>query len=146
MKPDLWLTVETHKAFWCVRFPSRGRQRIVRTTMIVRITIAWISIGQPRRFVEERRDRGLIEPRSRRDRASFVVESPPRSSYGDRWSINTTIDARSWPDRGAILVLLEAKLKPNSPSNWSGIEATTLPQGTAPTMPVISPHDRLYRP
>ena len=114
MKPDLWLTMEMRGAFRCVRFPSRGRQRIVQTTMIVRITIAWISIGWPRRFVEERRNHGPIEPRSRsdrtaitarssRDRGSFVVESPPRSSYGDRWSINTTIDVRSWPDRGAIM-------------------------------------------
>ena len=98
------------------------------------------------RTSRSRSDRNAIAARSSRNRASFIVESPPQSSYDDRWSINTTIDARSWPDRGAIVVLLEAKLKPNSPSNWSGIEATTSPQGTAPTTPVINPHDRLYRP
>ena len=98
------------------------------------------------RTPRSRSDRTAIAARSSRDRASFVVELPPRSSYGGRWSINTMIDARSWPDRGAIVVLLEAKLKPNSPSNWSGIEATTSPQGTAPMTPLISPHDRLYRP
>ena len=121
------------------------------------IQLTWISIGRPRHFMEEHRDRGPIEPRSRRnwtaiaarssrDNAPFVVESPQRSSYGGRWSINTTIDARSWPDRGENRGYSEVKLKPNSPPNWSGIEATTSPQGTAPTTPLISPHDRLYRP
>ena len=52
-----------------------------------------------------------IAIRSSRDCASFVVESPPRSSYGGRWSINTMIVARSRRDRGPIVVLFEVKLK-----------------------------------
>ena len=56
------------------------------------------------------------------DRAIFVVESPPRSSDGGRWSINTKIDAQSWPDRGLIVGLFEAKFK----LIHRGFEATML--------------------
>ena len=90
------------------------------------------SIGRCRRFVEEHHDRGPIEPRSSRDRGSFVVESIPRSSDGVFLRINSTIDAqsthnlatirpRSGHDRVPIVGLFEAKFKTIHPE----FEATT---------------------
>ena len=64
-----------------------------------------IFIGRFRSFVEELHDRGLIESRSRRDRAAsrdrgvYMVESPPI----ERTSIDKRPGPRSWPDRGAIV-------------------------------------------
>ena len=117
------------------------RDRVIGT-----IRLTWISIGRPRRFVEEHRDRAAIAHHSLWNhlhdlRMAVVGASIPRSTH-DRG----LIAVRSWPDRGAIVVLLKVKLKQISPPNWSGIEATTSPQGTAPTTPLISPHDRLYCP
>ena len=126
MKPDLWLTVETRGAFRCVWFPSRGRQRIVWTTMIVRI-----SIERPRLFVEELHDRGAIEPRSRIIRrgitSTIIVWQLLEHQYHD-WR---AIVARPRRDRGSFLSKIEA----NSPPNWSGIEATTYAKANSPSIP-----------
>ena len=62
------------------------------------------------RTPRSRSDRSAIAARSSCDRASFVVESPQRSSYGGRCSINTTIVARSWRDRGSFGSEIKAKL------------------------------------
>ena len=50
-------------------------------------------------------DRGLIEPRSWSVRRGITSTG----SDGDLWRIKTTIDARSWPDRGAIMAPLSQK-------------------------------------
>ena len=94
-------------ASWCVRSPSCRRQRIARSTTIVRITITWISIRRRRTIVEERHDRGPIEPRSRRDRAAIGrltwgnrFQSIRRRSTDGQDHDRDLIAARSWPDRG----------------------------------------------
>ena len=79
-RPRSFAILATRGAFWCVWSPSRGRQRIARTTGIVRITIAWISIGWRGKLAEELHDRGPIKPRSRRDRAA-IVEHLERSLH-----------------------------------------------------------------
>ena len=89
----------------------------------------WISIARRRTIVEELHVRSSIEPRSRRNRAAIEEilswDRPgllSNRSASDRRSTRTTIDARSRPGRGAIVVKIaakivakiEAKLKPNS--------------------------------
>ena len=87
---DLLLILTTRGLLWNVQSPSsRDLHRMART----------IHGRTPR----SRSDRTAIAARSSRDRGSFVVKSPPRSLDGGRWSINTTIDVRSWPDRGVIV-------------------------------------------
>ena len=93
------------------------------------------------RTPRSRSDRTAITKRSSRDRASCLVESPPRSSYDSCWSINTTIDARSWPDRGAIVLLFEVKLK----RNCKGI-VSTHHQIRAELKPRPMPKESLPRP
>ena len=92
--------LETRGVLWCVRSPSRGRL----------IFIVTISIGRRRCFLEERRDRGAIEPRSHHDR--FAIERRLQSFNGgnaskrpddDRRSTRTNIMARSRHDRGPIV-------------------------------------------
>ena len=97
----------TRGASWCVRSPSCGRQRIARSTAIVRITITSISIRQRRPIVEELHDRGPIEPRSRPDRAAIGgltwgkrCQSIRRRSTDGQDHDRGPIAARSWPDRG----------------------------------------------
>ena len=99
---------------WCIGSGDRDRAS------------SWSFIGRWRRFMEEHHDRGPIEPRSRRDHGSFIVESIPWSSKGIQWWIAITISPRSWPDRGAIaarswpvrgaiVASFEANLRKNSP-------------------------------
>ena len=156
MKSDLWLTVDTCGALRCVRFPSRGRQRIVWTTMIARITIAWIFIGRHRQDVKEPK----IAVRSSRDHTSFVGGSS--SSIGRRstkdqdhdrgpiaarsWRDRDPIVARSWPDRGGNRGDLEAKLKPWPSPICRGIEATIHAQGIAPSTSSNRLHNHLNCP
>ena len=82
-----------------------------------------ISIGRLGKRVEEVHDRGAIEPRLRCNRAAIVTPSLRNHLHDLQKAINgglrsrSTIDrgpiaSPSWPDRGAIVVLLEAKLKP----------------------------------
>ena len=103
MKPNRRLTVETRGAFRCVRFPSRGRQQIMWTTMIVQITIAGISIGRPKCFVEEHREHGPIQQRSRRDRAAIAHYSPWNLLHNHRMTVVEALVPRSTPDRGPIV-------------------------------------------
>ena len=77
-----------------------------------------ISIERRRKLMEELHDRGAIEPRSRCDRAAIVAPSTRnRSDDSPTWSdgvwlmTRITIDARSWPDRGVIVVPLKWKLR-----------------------------------
>ena len=159
----------TRGAFWCVRSPSCGRQRIARSTAIVRITIAWISIRRRRQIVEELHDRGPIEPRSRRDRAAIggLTWGNRRQSIGWRptdgkdhdrgpivarsWRDRCAIVARSWRDRGAIVArswpkwwLVRANSKRNLRPIWElrvrPKEALSRPCKTAPTTASIA-HD-----
>ena len=70
------------------------------------------------------RDRTAIAVRSSRDRDSFMAESSPRSSDDMHWRIETTINSRSWPDRGAIVALLK--------KNWGLIPCRSGSHDVAP--------------
>ena len=68
--------------------------------------------------MEELHDRGAIEPRSRRDRAAIVAPSAwnhfhsiGRRATRDQDHDHGPIAARSWPDRGMIMVNFEAKIE-----------------------------------
>ena len=68
-------------------------------------------IGRRRRIMEELRDPGAIEPRSRRDRAAIMEHLARNHPHRIReWPIKLQdhdrgpIVARSWPDRGPIVV------------------------------------------
>ena len=90
--------MRTRGTLWRVRFSSnRDLHRTAGKT----------SGRSPRSW----RDRTAIAVRSTRDHDSFVAESPPRFSKGVQWWIEITINPRSWLDRGAIVALLEVKLK-----------------------------------
>ena len=122
--------------------------------------VTWSSIGRRGGAVEELHDRGVIEPRSRRDRAA-IEEILARAwrgfvshrSASDRRSPNTTVGIRSRPDRGAIVAKIAAKTW----QIWSeieakhelirrGIEATTQAEGIASTTTANRLHDRLHHP
>ena len=49
-------------------------------------------------------DRTAIAVRSSRDCDSFMAESPPQSLEGIHWRIEITINPRSWPNRGVIVI------------------------------------------
>ena len=72
------------------------------------------------------RDRTAIAGWSSHDCGSFIAESPPRSLNDVHWRIEITINSRSWPDRGAIVV--------RSWLFWSKI--------VAHSMPIRKPHYR----
>ena len=57
------------------------------------------------RSPRSRSDRAAIEPRSRRDRAAITRLLPQNRPYLIRRRPRTTIEPRSWPDRGSIVVL-----------------------------------------
>ena len=59
-----------------------------------------------------RRDHGHNQPRSRLLQHGIMWVIIPTSSDGDRWSIDITIDARSWRDRGPIMAPIEAESRP----------------------------------
>ena len=65
------------------------------------------------------RDRGAIEPQSRRVRCGIVAGR----TDGDRRRVSTTIDARSRPDRGAIVAEIAAKIVAKVKRNWSWNQA-----------------------
>ena len=107
---DLHLTAVIHR--------DRGLIARSRSSIYLR------SIGRCRRIVEEPHDRGAIEPRSRCDRAAILQLSsrihsnqirrqPTEIEDHDRRSIV----AQSWPDRGTIGPLFEAKFKSKSLRN-----------------------------
>ena len=84
--------------------------------------------------MEELHDRGPIEPRSRRDRAAIglLSASPYFQAIGERSTAYQDFDrgpivARSWPDRGPIVGLLEAKIADILKRNRSKIEADSNP-------------------
>ena len=92
--------LETRGVFWCVRSPSRGRLIFIET----------IAIGRQRSFLEERRDRGAIEPRSHYDRIAIErrLHSSGAKSEGlivtlHQAVIGGTSTVRSTPDRDAIV-------------------------------------------
>ena len=111
--------LETRGVFWCVRSPSRGRLISIVTITIGRlaegstldrgardgcIVIVHLTgaIGRRRSFLEERRDRGAIEPRSHHDRIaierrlhSFSGGIASRRPDDDRRSTKMKIMARS---------------------------------------------------
>ena len=73
--------------------------------------------------VRSNRDRGAIEPRSGSLREAIVS----KRSENDRRLTRTSIEARSWPDRGPIVGLLEAKIADILKRNRSKIEADSKP-------------------
>ena len=116
-------------------------------------SLTWRSIGRSRHFVEELHGRGSIELRSRRDRAVIGERTWWNHLYDERtaiderpgpwsWPDRDPIAARSWPDHGWNACYSEAKLT----LIHGGIEATTSPQGTAPTKPWINLHDHFNWP
>ena len=85
------------------------------------IFIRWLG-----RRVEESHDRGAIEPQS-----WFLHHGiNPRSSDGICLRIGSTIDARSWPDRGPIVAKIVAILKQKSWQNCGSFNAN--PEATTP--------------
>ena len=125
-------------------------------------------IGRRWRQVEERFDRGPIEPRSRRDRTAIAARSnrdcgaiEPRScsfSGGiasrrpddNRQSTTTKIRARSRRDRGPIVAGSRRKSCLFSKQNWSSFPADLKPQShaleTASTTLENRPHERVNCP
>ena len=73
--------------------------------------------------MEELHDRGAIEPRSGSLRDAIVS----KRSENDRRLTRTSIAARSWPDRGPIVGLLEAKIAAILKRNRSEIVADSKP-------------------
>ena len=79
-----------------------------------------------------RRDRAAIEPRSRHDRAAIEAEmkwkwsgiSPHRSAIYRR-SLSGKIDARSRPNRGAIVAKIVEKIVAHVERNWSRNQANS---------------------
>ena len=69
------------------------------------------------------RDRGAIEPRS----VFFQRHHISKRSENDQRLTRTSIEARSWPDRGPIVGLLEAKIADILKRNRSKIEADSKP-------------------
>ena len=67
----------------------------------------WISIKRRRNIMEELHDRSPIEEILLRDRRGFVSNR----SAGDRRSTSIKIDARSRPDRGAIVAKIAAEIE-----------------------------------
>ena len=61
---------------------------------------SWSIIGRRRPDMEDPHDRGPIEQRSH----AFRRGIDSTRADDDRWSSKITIDARSWPDRSAIVV------------------------------------------
>ena len=84
--------------------------------------------------MEELHDLSPIEPRSRRDRAA-IEEILARDRRGfvshrsarDRRSTSVTIDARSRPDRGAIVAKIAAEIGVSLKLNPSGFFAELKP-------------------
>ena len=79
-----------------------------------------------------------IAVRSSRNRTRFVVESIPQSSIGIFLRISSTIDARSWSDRGrswSIVAIMVARMKQNHDQFVANSEATISPQRIGPTTP-----------
>ena len=137
----------TRGASWCVRSPSCGRQRIARSTAIVRITITWISIWRRRPIVEELHDRGPIEPRSRRDRAAIGrltwgnrCQSIKRRSTDGQDHDRGPIAVQSWPDRGRNDGYSKQNLRPTWEFWVRPKEALSRPCKTAP-MTASTAHD-----
>ena len=135
-----WLSIAIWRPRWCA---------------IVTIHLTWNAIGRLRTHVEELHDRGLIEPRSRRDRATIVnpttwkrLHDLQTTSKVDRDQDQTTIVARSWPDRGLFLKRSQsnsplipgqsvAKLKPRSMPRESHPRRHQTASTTAPNDPRI---------
>ena len=91
-------------------------------------------------------------PWSRCDRAAIGERTWWNRLYDERTTINKRSGPRSWPDRGPIVARSRPDRGPIVVKNdgyssakltpiYRGIEATTSPQGTAPTKPWISLHD-----
>ena len=83
-----------------------------------------------------------IAARSNRDRAAIGERKWWHHLYDERMAIDERPGPRSWPDCGWNACYSEAKLT----LIHGGIEATTSPQGTAPTKPWINLHDRFNWP
>ena len=132
----------TRGAFWCVRSPSCRRQRIARSTAIVRITTAWISIQRRRQIVEELNDRGPIEPRSQRDRAAIGG-----LTWGNRCqSIRRRSTDGQDHDRGPIVAEMVAIWSKFEVKFTANMGASSSPQGSALTTMQNRSHYHLYRP
>ena len=112
------------------RAPDRHQSRC--GTIKIGPSTQWKLIGRLRGFAKELHDRGLIEPRSRRDRAAIMALPSFKATKLDaRFHRNfayfrseiEAIAAYFWSkienDRGPIVALLEAKLKQKLPRNWS---------------------------
>ena len=152
-------------AAWTVRIFRDPKHRVDASEMsdlhrTVGIFIVTITIGRRRSVLEERRDRGAIEPRSHHDRIAIERRShsfrggiASRRPDDDRRSTRTKIMARSWPDRGPIV----ARSRPDRAENQAffeaklklilrGIEATTHAPGSASMTPSNDAHDRFQWP
>ena len=106
---DLHLTLAMRGLLWNVRSPSsRDLHRTAESK------------------TRSRRDRGHDQPRSRLLQRRIKQSILPTESDGDRWSINITIDARSCPDRVAIVARSWLPLKWNQGEFTANSGATTL--------------------
>ena len=98
-----WITIKRWTLLTIGRTGSGDRDRPLTRS----------AIGRSRRVVEELHDRGPIEPRS------CIIHRGinTRSSDGICLRIWRRIDARSWPDRGAIVAKIVAMMKRKSWQN-----------------------------
>ena len=92
--------------------------------------------------IRSNRDRAAIAHHSSRNQSTTVRRHFLEHLEHDR----RPIVARSWSIVAKIVAFFEANLKQNRGLFVANPEATTTPQGIAPTTPANCLHDRLYRP
>ena len=136
---DLHLTAVLH----------RDRSLIGRSRSSIYLSF----IGRRRRIMEELRDRGAIEPRSRRDRAAIMELLARNHSHRIReWPIKLQdhdrgpIVARSWCDRGLIFEAKSTQQTANSGPIHRDIEAMFHAHRIAPSTLQIRAHEPLHHP
>ena len=95
-------TFRDRRYYAIIQFSSDGRDRSRPWRLTWSHHDRWIAIGRCKQVVEELHDRGLIEPRSSRDRTSFIAES----IHDCQTTFSRESGARSTPDRGSIVVRL----------------------------------------
>ena len=101
---------------------------------MIRTTTYLIAIGRRKGFVEEFHDCGLIVTRSWQKSTAITALSSRNHLHDLQTTSSRESRSRSWPDRGAIMGLLEAKFKPidrgfeaTMPLNGNRLHNTSIP-------------------
>ena len=113
-------TFRDRRHYVIIRFSSNGRDRSRPFRCTWSHHDRWIAIGRCKQVMEELHDRGPIEPRSSRDRTSFITESihDCQTTFSGESGPRSTPDrgpivARSWSIVVKIVASFEANLKQN---------------------------------